>query len=180
MKNLISKEEKERIDSICDRYGVKNYTINSDGTIDVDGDVDLTFESLHSLPLRFNKVSRNFTCSYNLLTTLAGSPKLVNGNFSCVDNKLTTLEHIPAVINGKFNAMDNIFISSYSGNIEPEITKDCLIVFEDELPDVFQDSMKHFKLILKYQRHFYIWNDDLILNEENFQELLDEINDGLE
>ena len=31
------KESKEDIDSICKRYGIKNYTINKDETIDVDG-----------------------------------------------------------------------------------------------------------------------------------------------
>jgi len=27
------------IDSICKKCGIKNYTINSDGTVDVDGNV---------------------------------------------------------------------------------------------------------------------------------------------
>jgi hypothetical protein len=35
-------------------------------------------------------------------------------------------------------------------------------------------------LILKYQRHFFIWNDDLTLNVDNFNDLLAEINEGLE
>ena len=34
-------ESVEDIDSICKKYGIKNYTINVDGTVDVDGNVDL-------------------------------------------------------------------------------------------------------------------------------------------
>jgi len=41
MKNLISKEEKDRIDRICSNENIKNYSINSDGSIDVHGNVDL-------------------------------------------------------------------------------------------------------------------------------------------
>ena len=33
--------------------------------------------------------------------------------------------------------------------------------------------------VLKYQRHFGIWNADLTLNLENFKELMSEIQDGL-
>jgi hypothetical protein len=29
------------IESICKEYGIQNFTINEDGSIDVDGDVDL-------------------------------------------------------------------------------------------------------------------------------------------
>jgi hypothetical protein len=44
-------ESLEDIDSICKKYGIKNYTINSDGTVDVDGDVNLLLKNLSKLPL---------------------------------------------------------------------------------------------------------------------------------
>jgi len=31
----------DNIYRICEEYGIKNYTINPDGSIDVDGDVNL-------------------------------------------------------------------------------------------------------------------------------------------
>ena len=34
------------IESICQEYGIENYTINEDGTVDVDGNVDLSFRNL--------------------------------------------------------------------------------------------------------------------------------------
>ena len=42
MKYLILFESFEDIDEICRKYNIINYTINSDGTIDVDGNVDLS------------------------------------------------------------------------------------------------------------------------------------------
>jgi len=35
-------ESKQEIDSICRKYGIRNYTINPDESIDVDRDVDLS------------------------------------------------------------------------------------------------------------------------------------------
>jgi len=40
----------EEIHRICEEYGIKNYTINSDGSIDVDGGVDLSWRGLTKLP----------------------------------------------------------------------------------------------------------------------------------
>jgi len=42
-----------------------------------------------------------------------------------------------------------------------------------------KDNSDIIKLILKYQRHFMIWNDDLTFNEENFADLILEIEEGL-
>ena len=46
MNYLIDKE----IHRIFEEYGIKNYTINTDGYIDVDGDVDLSNKRLTKLP----------------------------------------------------------------------------------------------------------------------------------
>jgi hypothetical protein len=43
---LFESFNKEDIDSICERYGIENYTINEDGTIDVDGCINLTHKGL--------------------------------------------------------------------------------------------------------------------------------------
>ena len=86
----------------CEKYGIKNYTINVDGSIDVDGNVHLYQRGLTKLPLKFNNVSGNFYCYYNKLTTLEGSPKSVGGNFYCYYNKLTTLLGSPKSVGGDF------------------------------------------------------------------------------
>ena len=69
-------ESRQDIDSICQKYGIKNYTINEDGSIDVDGDVDLSNRKLIELPLKFRNVNGNFYCSWNELTSLEGFPTL--------------------------------------------------------------------------------------------------------
>jgi hypothetical protein len=60
MKHLKLFEAFEDIDSICKKFGITNYTINPDGTVDVDGDVDLYNKGLTKLPLKFGKVTGYF------------------------------------------------------------------------------------------------------------------------
>jgi hypothetical protein len=96
------KESKEDIDSICRKYDIKNYTINEDGSIDVDGDVDLYDKGLTDLPIKFGKVSGSFYCRNNQLTSLEGAPEKVVGNFDCKNNQLTSLEGSPRSVGGYF------------------------------------------------------------------------------
>lgn len=88
------------IDKICKEYGIENYTINEDGSIDVDGTVNLSSKGLTKLPLKFRNVTGYFDCSFNQLTALEGCPTSINGNFYCNNNPLTTLEGCPASVNG--------------------------------------------------------------------------------
>ena len=69
------------IEEICELYDIRNYTINDDGTVDVDNQVYLVGNALTKLPLKFGNVSGYFNCSNNELTTLEGSPKSVGGYF---------------------------------------------------------------------------------------------------
>ena len=101
------------ISLICKKYGIKNYTINSDGSIDVNGDVDLSFNDLTQLPLRFNKVNGGFDCSYNDLTSLKGSPRWVGGYFSCANNKLPSLEFSPDYVGLGFFCRYNKLTDNY-------------------------------------------------------------------
>ena len=41
----------QEIHDICKKYNIENYTINSDGSIDVDGNVNLSKMNLTELPL---------------------------------------------------------------------------------------------------------------------------------
>ena len=102
MKYLKLFENFEDIHKICKKYGIKNYTINDDGSIDVDGDVILHKEGLTKLPLNFNNISGYFNCSNNKLISLEGAPRLVGGYFDCSDNQLTTLEGGPQLVGGDF------------------------------------------------------------------------------
>jgi hypothetical protein len=109
------KESKEDIDSICKKFDIRNYTINEDSTIDVDGDVDLYNKRLTKLPLKFRKVSGGFYCFNNQLKSLEGSPLSVGRYFSCFNNQLKSLEGAPLSVGGYFNCISNQ-LKSLSGS----------------------------------------------------------------
>jgi len=102
---------REEVIEVCERYRIKNYTINDDLSIDVDGDVYLVDKGLEYLPLKFNYVSGNFVCSDNKLKTLEGSPQTVGGYFFCFENELKTLEGSPQTVGGTFNCSYNELIT---------------------------------------------------------------------
>ena len=98
---------KEEVIEVCERHRIKNYTINDDLSIDVDGNVDLSSRNLEYLPLRFNYIEGSFDCSNNELKTLEGCPQTVGGDFDCHRNELKTLEGSPQTVGGDFNCHFN-------------------------------------------------------------------------
>jgi hypothetical protein len=119
------------ISLICKKYGIENYTINDDGSIDVNGNVDLLWYRLTELPLNFNRVTGYFNCNCNKLTTLKGSPKWVGGSFSCINNQLTSLEFSPDYVGGWFDCRWNNLTNNYcdteiAGNFYTTLEQDGL------------------------------------------------------
>jgi Leucine-rich repeat (LRR) protein len=99
-------DNKIEIENWLNHYGIKNYTINSNLTVDVnDYDVMLYDKGLTHLPVQFNKVVGDFCVNNNQLISLLGSPKIVRGDFSCVNNPLTSL------IGGPIDVRDSYFCS---------------------------------------------------------------------
>ena len=99
--------DRQSIIQLCEGYNINYYTINDDGSIDVNDHVNLFNLVLTELPLKFNKVSGNFYCKGNKLTTLKGSPIEVGETFNCSYNELTSLEHSPIKVSGDFRCTDN-------------------------------------------------------------------------
>jgi hypothetical protein len=159
MNNIIPQEEKNRIDDICTKYGITNYIINSDGTIDVDGDVMLNGKSLTTLPLRFNKVNGNFACYGNELTSLTGCPKEVSASFYCFGNQLTSLDGFPQKIGGAIHWNNNLFPEEF------------LYIY-------YSLQIDHKKIFLKYQSYYDVWTPDF--DWDNTHALIDDIKDGFE
>ena len=108
-------ESKNSIESICKEYGIKNYTINPDGSIDVDGSIDFRSERITKLPLRFRNVSGNFWCHDSYLTTLEGCPEFIGGYFYCSNNQLTSLKGSPQNVGGDFYCFNNKITSLKGG-----------------------------------------------------------------
>jgi hypothetical protein len=95
------------VTQICDKHKIKNWTLNKEGRVDVDGFVNLDDIGLTRLPIRFGKVSGTFDCVNNQLTTLEGAPQEVGRNFYCHNNYLTTLEGAPQEVGRNFRCNDN-------------------------------------------------------------------------
>jgi hypothetical protein len=201
MKNLITKEYKERIDKICFDYEINNYTINQDGSIDVKGSVYLLAKQITQIPLRFNKVSGYFNCSTNKLSSLKGCPNEVGGSFTCSYNReLTTLEYCPEIVGGEL-ACDNCSITSLEGctkevgrsflcynnmltslEYAPTTIGSGLQWFGNKFSLHVLDILKPLPLdeqitFLKYQAYYDIWTPNF--NKTNAMVFIDEIRDGL-
>ena len=97
------------IKSWLDEMGVENYTINDDLTIDVKGDVFLDRINLKEFPsyIKFNRITDNFYCHHNQLTSLVGCPSQVAGGFYCYYNRLTSLDGCPNQVGVSFYCSDN-------------------------------------------------------------------------
>ena len=132
MKYLKLFESYSDIDSICSEYGINDYTINPDGSIDVDGSVILSSELLTIIPIKFGTITRDFDCDRNQLTSLEGSPKKVGGYFDCHNNQLTSLVGCPEVIGGDFDCSRNE-LKSLVGC--PEIIGDNFYCRENQITD---------------------------------------------
>lgn len=121
------------IKRVCNKYNIKNYTINDDGSIDVANSFalhDVTrsnllkfrnvdgnfYYSLHTSTLEGCpiNVGGNFICRVNGLTSLDGGPKRVGDNYDCSDNQLTSLVGCASSIGGELNCSYNN-ITSFEG-----------------------------------------------------------------
>ncbi len=196
--------ERLKIVRTCKKYDIKKYTIREDGSLDVFGNVTFFNKNLKRIPLIFNEVTGNFSCSKNQLTTLKGCPRKVGMHFMCQENRLTTLEHCPDFVGMDFDCSHNsletlngipneIFGSLYTQTNRiytlvgfPQIIhQDIFITRNPRLPEdirymttchsVGLDSLRIF---FKYQMYYNIWTPEF--DKEAFEELLEEIADGLE
>ena len=78
------------------------------GLFDINGGFNCREQRLIDFKgVKFGKVSGDFSCRSNLLTTLVGAPQTVSGDFRCTHNQLTTLEGAPQTVGGDFTCRDN-------------------------------------------------------------------------
>lgn len=105
---------KKEIERKLDELGVEHYSIVEDGTVDVNGTVDLSFKNLTKIPVQFGVVKGDFNCSNNKLLSLDGSPKSVGVSFFCHNNHLTSLAGAPRFVGKAFICRNNR-LSSLTG-----------------------------------------------------------------
>lgn len=116
MNNILAKEQVDTINSFCRQHVSGKQIINSDGTVDVDGDFfynsnsglkGYTENNEIELPFQFNRISGDFRIAGINLKSLKGSPKYVGGDFRCGSCGLTSLEYAPLEIDGDFSCSNN-------------------------------------------------------------------------
>ena len=94
------------IEAWCEEMDIENYIINSQGDIDVNGNVDLDEDEVEfeKLPYKFGTVTGYFDMGYNKkLTSLENCPNKVGAWFSCSHcKKLDSLEGCPKEVRGYF------------------------------------------------------------------------------
>jgi hypothetical protein len=98
---------REGVIEVCGKYGINNYTINDDLSIDVHHHINLGYVVSEYLPIKFNYVSGDFFALGNGLKSLEGCPQTVGGNFDCSTNYLQTLEGGPSIVGGYFSCSFN-------------------------------------------------------------------------
>lgn len=161
MNNLLNIVEVNEKISLCYQYKIPQYSINNDRTLDVNGEVSITHESLTELPLKFRKVNGDFICSYNQLTTLKGCPKEISGSFYCQHNKLTSLEYFPEMISDEILYYTNNNLPKELSYLQKELNREDLLTF------------------IKYYLKYDVFEQDGEVNVKMLNALLDDIKDGL-
>lgn len=127
-KDFTSRRE---ISKKCEILKIRNFRIDSDGAVSVNGDVNLhdlysqkfAYERLYgkyytdgnlSLPIKFKEIKGDFRIGNSSLGTLYGCPQMVYGDFDCSYNHLQSLEYCPQKVGGSFNFSRN-FIYNFDG-----------------------------------------------------------------
>jgi hypothetical protein len=193
------------VEKICKKYNIRNWTLNPDGTVDVDGNVDLSVQKLSKLPLKFGRVTGSFWCENNKLTSLEGCPTEIRGDFSCAGNQLTSLEGCPREIGGNFYCQSNQLTSlegcptEIGGNfycsynqltslkgapeyIEGEvdfIPNNNLPEYIKQIVDLNSYDKDIQKYILKWQKEYSIWRRDDSFNQDRFILMMQDAGDEL-
>lgn len=82
-------------------HNITQYKILEDGSVDVFQDVVIYDSFMRILPVAFNHVHGNFTCSgHVLLKTFQNYPKIIEGTLNCTNNRHNTFRFSPQIIKG--------------------------------------------------------------------------------
>ena len=99
---------KVEMEAWCEEMGINNYTINSQGEIDVNGDVHLIRKNIKELPYKFGTINGYFSLTgCKNLVSLKNCPDCVGDYFGCSGcMKLDSLEGCPKKVDGNFYCMN--------------------------------------------------------------------------
>ena len=158
-------KDQNSIEYICRKYGIENYIINDDETVDVDGDVNLYKKGLTKLPIKFGKVTGYFFCGHNHLTTLEGAPYWVGKYFDCNKNKLTSLKGGPSTVLSYYACNDNQLVN-FKGFPE-DFEHEFIYIKDNPVSKLLKDitSEKYTKFIYWCNEYDAITDDGKVIPE---------------
>jgi hypothetical protein len=183
----------ESVAEICVWYDIGNWSINSEGLVDVDGDVNLYNKNLTNLPFNFGHVTGNFDCASNYLTNLKGCPESVGGYFDCASNYLTNLKGCPKSVDGYFNCHANE-ITSLEGcpqkvgrgfycwnnqlttlRFAPEEVEGEVFVLPNPIADITKQYLnkEYLEYIVKEQPDWRLYRKDGTLRLDRLEEMIE-------
>lgn len=80
------------IENWLNKIGIKNYHINDDLTVDVNGTVNISYKNLNEIPIQFGTVKGCFFSDGNSLDSLKGLPKEIHGFLALKNTNITVLD----------------------------------------------------------------------------------------
>lgn len=88
----------EKVAAWLDEMNIKNYTITEELIVHVNDSVDLSERGLTQFPVQFGHIKGDFNCYSNEISSLKGSPFIIDGSgyFSC--NYLNNLHYLPTKV----------------------------------------------------------------------------------
>ena len=160
------------IAKICKKYGIENWSINSEGLVDVVGNVELYGMDLTRLPLNFGHVNGHFHCKINKLTSLEGSPQIVGGSFDCSYNYLTSLEGSPKSVNGGFYCHNNRLTSL---RFAPEEVEGGTLVLPNPISDIPKIYLNedYLQFIVKEQPDWRLYSKDGSMRLDRLEQMIE-------
>jgi hypothetical protein len=89
----------EKSIQFLNEYKIRGCTVNPDGVIHKQGEVDIIYFRGETLPVQFGRVSGNFVANRSNLTSMIGFPREVGGNvYVEYVSSLSSIEGIPLMI----------------------------------------------------------------------------------
>ena len=160
------------IAKICKKYRIRNWSINSEGLVDVVGNVELFGMDLTRLPLNFGHVSGHFHCKGNKLNSLKGSPQIVGGLFACSYNYLTSLDGSPKSVNGGFYCHYNKLTSL---RFAPDEVGGKAVVLPNPISDIPEKYLtrEYLQFIVKEQPDWRLYQKDGSMRFDRLEQMIE-------
>lgn len=152
---------------------------------EVIGRFNCALNKLKSLEFGPEKVGESYYANHNQITSLIGSARYIGRDFHVEANLLHDLTYCPDHIENSFH-FDSWIPSLYMG------LKNCIVKYvkierlgkidntRRMLPQALVSNIKSLPILFKYHKYLLeIWNIDGSLNEDNFNDFLLDVSEGL-